>query len=379
MALTARELNRATLSRQLLLEREPVKVTEAVRRVVALQAQHAASPYLALWNRVAGFDPAELDAAFAGGEVVKATLLRLTLHAVHADDYPSFHRAMQPSLRGPRLGDRRFTSTGITAAEADAMIGDLLGFVSRPRTAAEIQPWIEERLGVPAKGVWWAVRSYAPLLHAVTGGPWSFGARPAYVAAGSPPHPGTPDEALPALVLRYLEGFGPASVADIAQFAMIPRSRARGAVHVLEDRLERLAGPDGVELYDLPGSPRPDGDTPAPPRLLPMWDTILLAYSDRSRVIPPHHRKLVLRTNGDVLPTLLVDGEVAGVWRPVEGGIEATAFHPLPGDVWDGLASEARALVALLADREPGVYGRYGRWWGDLPGAEVRILPGSLS
>jgi hypothetical protein len=105
-----------------------------------------------------------------------------------------------------------------------------------------------------------------------------------------------------------------------------------------------------------------------------MWDNILLAYADRSRVIPPDYRKLVTRSNGDVLPTLLVDGHVAGVWRPVVEGIEATAFHPLPHQTWDQLADEAQALMALLADREPGVYRRYDRWWSDLPGAEVRIL-----
>ena len=90
-----------------------------------------------------------------------------------------------------------------------------------------------------------------------------------------------------------------------------------------------------------------------------MWDSTLLAYADRSRIIPPEYRKLVMRNNGDALPTLLVDGYVTGVWRPIDGGIEATAFHPLPDDAWDGLAAEARALLAFLADREPAVYRRY--------------------
>jgi len=107
-----------------------------------------------------------------------------------------------------------------------------------------------------------------------------------------------------------------------------------------------------------------------------MWDSVLLAYSDRSRLIPPDLRRLVIRQNGDVLPTLLVDGAVAGVWRPVAGGIEATAFQPLTADAWDGLATEAAALVAFLADRDPTVYRRYGHWWASLPRAEVRILTG---
>ena len=108
-----------------------------------------------------------------------------------------------------------------------------------------------------------------------------------------------------------------------------------------------------------------------------MWDSTLLAYKDRSRVIPSDHRRLAIRSNGDVLPTLLVDGFVAGVWRPVEGGIEATAFHPLDDDTWAGLETEARALIAFLADRQPDVYRRYSRWWANLPSAEVRVLGGA--
>jgi Winged helix DNA-binding domain len=107
-----------------------------------------------------------------------------------------------------------------------------------------------------------------------------------------------------------------------------------------------------------------------------MWESILLAYADRSRVISPELRKLVIRQNGDVLPTLLVDGFVAGVWRPVEGGIEATAFRPLSDEAWTGLNAEARALVAFLAGRDPKVYRRYSHWWKTMPSAEVRVLPG---
>ncbi len=381
MRITARELNRATLGRQLLLRRESLGVEDAVRRVVALQAQQAASPYLALWNRLTDFDPADLDAAFAGHTIVKATLMRITLHAVHADDCPAFREAMQPTLRAARLHDRRFTATGLSIADADALVPDLLAFADQPRTAAEFEAWLDARLGVlPKPGVWWALRSFAPLLHAPTGGPWSFGSRPSYVAARTRPMPGgqdTSSASLQLLVQRYLEGFGPASAADVAQFAMVQRARARDALRALSGALEQLEGPGGAALFDVPSAPRPGADTPAPPRLMAMWDSILLAYADRSRVIPPDYRKLVTRSNGDVLPTLLIDGYVAGVWRPVEGGIEATAFHRLPVEAWEGLATEARALLALLADREPQVYRRYDRWWTTLPSAEVRVLPGS--
>jgi hypothetical protein len=227
---------------------------------------------------------------------------------------------------------------------------------------------------------WRMLRQYAPLWHVPGGGPWLFGSR-GYVAARPRPviaDTGVSDLALPTLVRRYLEGFGPASIPDMARFALVQRSRVRAAVAALE--LCRFEGPGGVVLYDVPDGVRPAGDTPAPPRLLAMWDSIMLAYFDRSRVIPAEYQRIVTRTNGDVLPTMLVDGYVAGVWRAVPDGVEATAFHPLPASAWDGLAAEARALTPLLADREPEVYRRYHHWWGKLPGfpgAETRLLPGS--
>jgi hypothetical protein len=378
--ITGRDLNRATLARQLLLRREALPAAEAVRRLVALQAQEPASPYLALWNRIAGFDPAGLDAALAGRVVVKGTLMRVTLHAVHAGDYRVFREAMEPTLRAARLGDPRFTASGLTAADADALVPDLLGYAAQPRTSAELAGWAADRLGTPlAATAWRMLRQYAPLLHAPHDGPWSFvSSRHDYVAPdedGWPvlAGPESAAAALPALIQRYLAAFGPASVADIAQFAMVQRARVKTAVHTLGDGLDRLDGPDGTELYDVPGAPRPSGDTPAPPRLLGMWDSVLLAYHDRSRLIPPGLRAHIIRVNGDALPVLLVDGYVAGVWRVSGGQVEATAFHPLPERDWAGLAAEASALEPLIA-RDPALYGRYGHWWKKLPDGEKRVL-----
>ncbi|MFH9426067.1 winged helix DNA-binding domain-containing protein [Streptomyces sp. NPDC017529] len=382
MPITARSLNRSTLARQLLLGRESIDVAEALRQVVALQAQQPASPYLALWNRLSGFSPDDLDDAVTGLRAVRATLMRITLHMVHAADYQVFREAMEPTLRASRLGDSRFTASGLTADEVDALLPDLLKYAEQPRTAVELRGRFEELSGAPVEPTAWRLlRQYVPLWHAPVGGPWSFGTRQAFVAARSRPAlaavPDAADDGLRVLIRRYLEGFGPASVADMAQFALVRRSRAKAAVQSLAAELEQVEGPDGTVLYDIPGAPRPPGDTPAPPRLMAMWDSVLLAYADRGRVIPPAYRKLVIRVNGDVLPTLLVDGHVAGVWRPVEGGIEATAFHPLPDAEWEGLATEAASLVPFLAGRDPLVYRRYDHWWAKgLPAAESRLLPG---
>jgi hypothetical protein len=375
LKITGRRLNRATLARQLLLKREALDAVEAVRRSVAIQAQEPASPYLALWNRVAAFDAAALDRAFADGAVLKATLMRITLHAVTASDYPAFHEAMQPSLRAGRLNDRRFKATGLSVEDADDLVSRVREFAVEPRSNAEIEALLTERVGeLPDPGPWWALRSFGPFVHAPTGGPWSFGPRPSYIAAPDGERSGDTDAAVRTLLRRYLEGFGPASIPDIAQFSVVYRPPIRAAVDALGDELVRLEGPDGADMWDVPGGSVPEEDTPAPPRLLPMWDSTLLAYADRSRIVPPDYRKLVMRSNGDVLPTLLVDGFVAGVWRPIDDGIEATAFHRLARADWVGLEAEATALREFLAPRDPAVYRRHVRWWANLPAAEVRVL-----
>ena len=374
--ISARRLNRATLQRQLLLERQPLAAAEAVRRIVALQAQEAASLYIALWNRVRNFDPTDLDAAFASHAVVKAQLMRVTLHAVTADDYPSLHEAMQRTLRGARLYDRRFRSEGLSPEDADALIPWAVEYARNPRSNAEMEAWLAQRYGHPKPYVWWALRQYGPFVHAVTGLPWSFGPRPAYVAAPDQARPNDPATSWRYLVLRYLEGFGPAGVADVGTFGLLNRPPLHEAFSALEETGEivRVGTHGKLQLFDLPGGDLPDEETPAPPRLMAMWDSALLAYAERDRIIPPELRRHVIRSNGDVLPTLLVDGYVAGAWRPTDQGIEATALHPLTEENWHGLDAEARMLRAFLAAREPLVYRRYGRWWPTLPAAEVRLL-----
>lgn len=377
MKITARELNRATLDRQLLLRREPLDAAEGVRRVLALQAQQPASPYVALWNRLTGFDPAELDAAFTEGVVVKATLMRITLHAVHAEDYRVLREAMQQTLHASRLGFR-FAAAGLTPDDAFRLVPELLEFAERARTVKELDAWLEARVGAGKKaGALWGLRGYAPLLHAPAGGPWSFGARTSYVAAASLPAATGREhvpEAMRHLVLRYLKAFGPASVADVAQFAMVRRGPVREALRALDGVVEQLEGPDGTVVFDTVGAGRPAAEVPSPPRLMAMWDSVLLAYADRSRVIPEEYRREVIRINGDVLPTVLVDGYVAGVWRPVDGGVEVTAFRDLSPAAWEGLAEEARSLSILLADRDPLAYSRYRHWWTKLSGSQVRVL-----
>ncbi len=367
MKLTARQLNRATLDRQLLLERAETDVVDAVRRVLALQAQEPASPYLALWNRVSGFEPSELDRAFHARAIVKTPLMRITLHAICRDDYATFHDAVLPVLRAARLNDRRFRDTGVTIDRADALVDGLVGFTSEPRSKDEIIDHLGSALGTePPDSFWWALRTYAPLIHAPTDVPWSFARRPVFEAAprGAPPA----EPALHELIRRYLAAFGPATAMDIAQFTLLPLGTIRPALAAMDAGLVRYEPPEGEPVHDVvDAGPLPDPDTPAPARLLGMWDSVLLAYRDRSRVLPDACRKDVIRRNGDVLPTVLVDGSVAGVWRPVDGVIEITPFEQIADDDLKELDGEARGVLTLVADRDPAVYSRFGRWWDALP------------
>ncbi|MCK1798394.1 winged helix DNA-binding domain-containing protein [Streptomyces sp. XM4193] len=421
-ALTAAELNRATLARQLLLERVESAPEDAVAQLAGLQGQAPASVYLALWNRLADLQPAAVDKLFASGTLVRATLMRMTLHVVHHADHPVFLQAMQGTLRA-RLRHERFRSSGVTTEQLDALLPQLLDHLARPRTVAELQTWLSthfaetltdtpantpagplsgtadgtagaggradtsdtadaERANEAVRGALWAARLVAPLLRTTDSAePWYFrtAGSVSYVAATARPDPydgAAGDEALGTLLLRYLRAFGPASVADAAQFLTVPRRQVRRVLTGLEDALTTRRGPGGEELFDVPDGELPDGELPAPPRLLGMWDNVLLAHADRSRFVPDEYRRVITRVNGDQLPTVLVDGRAAGVWRPTEQGVEVTAFHPLSDADWEGLAAESRRLRDFLADREPLVYRRWFHWWPKLPAGHVRILPG---
>jgi hypothetical protein len=119
------------------------------------------------------------------------------------------------------------------------------------------------------------------------------------------------------------------------------------------DRLEplrRFRDEHGRELLGVPRAPLPDPETPAPVRFLPKWDNVLLAFADRTRVLPEHYRKTVIRMNGDVAQTFLVDGFVAGIWRVENGRVVAEPFAALSRSTQRELKDEAGRLETFLAD-----------------------------
>ncbi len=338
--LTLRELNRTTLLRQLLLRRERLSAVRAIERVGGLQAQWAPSPYMALWARLEGFERRSLERAVLHGSVVKALLMRATMHLVSARDYPFFDATVREArtlgrVRGMKRPPRR-------------LVEKLLAFTrEEPRTRTELM----NALGFhPRTTEYDELRTYswvvalARLEQLPESALYDFRGSPRYrpMEHELPP----PGDAAAYLIKRYLTAFGPASRADVSQWSGVP---IRDLVPGLEAlRLRMFRDEQGRELLDVPRAPLAAGDEPAPPRLLPRWDELLLAHKDRTRVLPDEFRKTVIQRNGDVRQAFLVDGFAAGLWHRDGERIVLEPFEPLPRGARRELDAEARRLAAWL-------------------------------
>lgn len=367
--LIAADLNRATLARQLLLEPADLAVVPAIEALAGLQAQEAASPYLALWTRLRSFSAADLDAAFMDRTVVKASLMRMTLHAVSAGDFRAFLPAVEPMLRALR---RAALEQADGLERLERVVESAVAFAAEPRSNVELRDYIAgeaDRHELRLENVWWWVRRWHPFLHVPAARPWAFSRRPTLAAAGAWLSDGAfvaDGPAVEHLVRRYLAAFGPATAADAGAWSGLAVARLRPAIVALDAAGELWHGRDerGRDMVDLVGAPRPGADIAAPPRLLPMWDNLLLAHADRTRVFDDATRALVIARNGDTLPTFLVDGRVGGLWWAVAepGGRTRIELEPF-GDLGAGdrraLEREGERLAAFVAPHEPEVYRRY--------------------
>jgi hypothetical protein len=350
--LTSRELNRATLARQLLLERVPLDVPTAVHRLGALQAQRPRAPYAALAARLEGFEREDLSRALHDRTVVRATLMRETLHLVTAADYPhdavamaTYFRTLRPNHLPDGVDMERVVELAAHAAEA----------LAEPLEATELRPILAQLEREMADDrVWRRVRTNAPIVHVPGEEPHAFGQRNRFVAAAAWLGSLEAEEAdgVTRLARRYFAAFGPASRADLAAFTGLAAATLAPALEALEPELERLTDERGRELYDLYAAPRPSADTPSPLRLLGEWDNVLLAHADRTRMFDDETRGRVIRKNGDVLPTILVDGVVAGKWwwrrKKDVATLEATPFVKLTKAVKAELEREAELALAVL-------------------------------
>lgn len=338
--LTLRELNRATLARQLLLERRRLSAPAAIERLVGMQAQWPPAPYVGLWTRLAGFRRAALERAILRGNVLKPAVMRGTLHLVTARDYPLFYAAFKEmnSWFGPLHLERARTSLSSVVA---LMRDDRVAYDQILSHLRETHTDLTER---DCRRMVHAVRRHAHLLHARETAVWTTRPSATYELVAAPAEVDV-RKARTELVHRYLRAFGPATRADVSDWSGL---RVRDVEHAL-DGLATLHAEDGRTLYDVPRAPLPDGDAAVPVRFLPKWDNVLLGFADRTRVISNEIRKQVIGKNGDVAQTVLVDGFVAATWSAdPTGKVTVQPFAPLPR-VWRReVEDEAARLEAWL-------------------------------
>ena len=340
--LTRRELNRALLARQLLLERGELPLPAALERVAGIQAQYAPSMYVGLWSRLAGFERGALTAALERREVVQGTLMRVTIHLVSRADYWPFALATRTARRERWLRSVRDAPSAAAMAGAARTLRRRLAEDGQLRRAD-----VDQLLGKTRAhgiGLW------LDLVRVPPSGTWERRRADVYGAAEDwigPPEI-TARAAAEHLVQRYLEGFGPATAKDVASFTGLTVTALKPALSALE--LCRFRSEDGEELLDVADSPLPDPETPAPPRFLPTWDATLLVHARRTGLLPEEHRsKLFGIKTPHSFPTFLVDGAVAGKWRHERGRIELEPFGRLDGATRRALGAEAERLAAFHA------------------------------
>jgi hypothetical protein len=338
--LTLRELNRTVLLRQLLLRRERLPVPRAIERVAALQAQWAPAPYLALWSRMEGFERRALERALARGGVVKGLLMRATMHLVSARDYAWFDSCVRDArtlvrVRGTERPHERIVQRALALTRkrphTRPELMRALGYDPRTQDPHELREfsWVVAlaRLEQTPEAAFWGFRG-SPLL------------RP--MEHELPPRA----EAAAYLIRRYLTAFGPATRADASAWSGVPiRDLSTGFESL---RLRVFRDERGRELLDLPRAPLVAADTPAPPRLLPRWEELLLAHKDRTRVLPDEYRSQVIAVNGDVRQAVLVDGFVVGYWEQQGQRVLIHPFAPLPRTARRELEDEAIRLAVWL-------------------------------
>jgi hypothetical protein len=311
-----------------------------------MQAQEPRPPFVGLWSRVADFTPSQLLEPLRSGALVRGPLFRATLHLVRAEDWATFRPPIAPMLNRALsvLGER---GTGIDIEAVGASARGLLA--QAPRTSAQLRELLHAAHPEhDARALGYAVRTAVPLRMVATEDPLGF-PRDAQLALAEPEPPlGTPAD----LVLRYLAAFGPASVADAQEWSGL---RGLAAVFAaLREQLVTFTDERGRELFDLPGSPRPPAEVPAPVRYVPDFDNLMLAHSDRTRVIADEHRRHLTTKNLRVNAIALHDGEACASWSVKRttklATLELAPFAKLPKAALAELEAEA---LALLAATEP--------------------------
>ncbi|MGH1564310.1 winged helix DNA-binding domain-containing protein [Mumia sp. DW29H23] len=353
-SLSNRQLNRATLARQLLLEREARSAEEVIGHLVGLNAQDPEPPYVGLWSRIRDAQPDALETLLHDRTVVRGSLFRGTQHIVLARDYWWIQELLRPMLvRVQRNAFGRATS-GIDPEELVATAHSLLadGPLTRPDLGRALaEKWPDRDPMALAR----SVQFLTTVVHPPPDGTWEWRGKTPFLSAarwlGAPPED-APDDPAQRLVLRYLAAFGPASTRDVQAWSGL--TGLRHAIAELRPRLQVFRSEEGRELFDLPDAPRPDPDVDAPVRFLAPLDNVLLAHHDRNRVVDDEQRRHTF-----LEAAMTLDGFVHGLWRVRHVDTTATlivrVFQPVPKRAKDEVISEGLKLlrfVALRADEQ---------------------------
>jgi len=349
---TRRELNRALLARQLLLQRADLPVAAAVERLVGLQAQAPTPPYYGLWSRLEGFDPHALGRMLTEREAVRMTLMRGTVHLVTVQDALWLRPLTEVAAVRSHNGAFGRRMGGAEPTELAAATREILA--AEPLTARDVaRQLIARGIGGDVEAIANASRVYAPVVQVPPRGVWGAGGHAKYATIES--WTGRELESEPsvdAVVLRYLGAFGPASVMDAQNWSGLTKLAA--VFERLRPQLVTFEGEDGRELFDLPDAPRPDPGVPAPVRFLGEYDNVLLGHADRRRLIPGDFPWTEMLAMGRFFNNVLVDGMLRAVWWiEREGRRKATlAIRPaskLSAVDRDEVGEEARRMIEFAA------------------------------
>jgi hypothetical protein len=344
--ITRRGLGRALLARQLLLERSPLGIVDAVEHLVAMQAQSPQAPFVGLWSRLAGFDPDALSRLLVDREVVRATTLRTTVHLSTTRDYLGLRPAVAPVIERMARSMPFARQLGEVAA-ADVVAAGREELARSPMSRHQLGRALAPRFpGVPAESLGYLATVTEPVVQVPPRGVWRASGQ-AVLASSASWLGAVPTTPLPVddLVLRYIAAYGPATAADAQVWSGL--TGLREVLDRLRPRLVAVVDESGRELFDLPDAPRPPDDVPAPVRFVPEYDNLLLSHADRSRMIADDHRARVF-----VRGAVLVDGFVAGAWRVRRyrgtATLELEAFRRLAKPDRRDVEREAEELLEFL-------------------------------
>jgi len=348
--LSQRALNRATLARQLLLQRADRPVDEVVEHLVGLQAQTPHSWYVGLWSRIAGFHADQAAEMLTERRLVRVALMRSTIHLVTAADARGLRAVVQPALDRDLFANSTHGRPirGVDAEQLARAGAALLA--AQPMTAKQLGARLQDQWpDVPPATLAYAVRNLLPLVQVPPRGLWGRSGPIAHTTADAwLGHDVAPAQTVAQLVLRFLAAFGPATVADVQHWSGLTRLRE------VVDRLELVTyrGEEGQELFDLSDAPRPDAETPAPPRFLHDFDNLMLSHADRSRVITGDFAVHSHRPHGPVPSVVLIDGFTGGDWTIARDGGTATLtvrpYRALDASVAEDLIAEGERLLSFM-------------------------------